>query len=121
MRSHSRTPSHCIALANATPGIEYITQENLPDVASEAVHIHYIAHDSTCGRAFAGAGTAPELAESLLEIVAEPARLQAFSAAARARATSFSIDAMVDRTLAVYQDCLQSGGGGAADSSARRS
>ncbi|WP_341234058.1 MBL fold metallo-hydrolase [uncultured Sulfitobacter sp.] len=51
---HTRTPSHCIALAEATPGMAYLTLANLPDVATETVHLHYIAHASFLIRSHGG-------------------------------------------------------------------
>ena len=50
----TRTPSHCIALADATPGLEYLTLVRLPDVAPETVHLHYIAHASFLLRSHGG-------------------------------------------------------------------
>jgi len=50
----TRTPSHCIALAEATPGMAYLTLANLPDVATETVHLHYIAHASFLIRSHGG-------------------------------------------------------------------
>jgi hypothetical protein len=32
--------SHCIALADTTPGIKYLTLASLPDVVPDAVHLH---------------------------------------------------------------------------------
>lgn len=49
-----RTPSHCLALAQATPGMAYITPASLPDVAQEEVLIHYIAHASFLIRSHRG-------------------------------------------------------------------
>jgi len=50
----TRTPSHCIALADAADGIEYVTLASLPDVAPETVHIRYIAHASFLIRSHGG-------------------------------------------------------------------
>lgn len=50
----TRTPSHCIALADATPGIGYLTLASLPQVAPETVHLHYIAHASFLIRSHGG-------------------------------------------------------------------
>ncbi|MCX8225970.1 MAG: MBL fold metallo-hydrolase [Sulfitobacter sp.] len=50
----TRTPSHCIALADAAPGVEYLTLASLPDVAPETVHLHYIAHASFLIRSHGG-------------------------------------------------------------------
>jgi L-ascorbate metabolism protein UlaG (beta-lactamase superfamily) len=52
--AQSRTPSHCIALANTTPGIEYLRKAKLPDVPSEEVYLHYIAHASFLIRSHGG-------------------------------------------------------------------
>lgn len=49
-----RTPSHCQALAQNTPGMAYVTQASLPDVAREEVLIHYIAHASFLIRSHRG-------------------------------------------------------------------
>ncbi len=49
-----RRPSHCIALANATPGVEYLTFASLPDVPPDTVHIHYVAHASFLIRSHGG-------------------------------------------------------------------
>ncbi len=50
----TRTPSHCIALAQNTPGIEYVTKASLPDVPHEEVYLHYIAHASFLIRSHGG-------------------------------------------------------------------
>lgn len=50
----SRTPSHCIALAESSPGVDYVTLASLPQVAPETVHLHYIAHASFLIRSHAG-------------------------------------------------------------------
>lgn len=52
--AQDRTPSHCIALADATPGIAHVIPANLPDVAPETVHLHYIAHASFLIRSHGG-------------------------------------------------------------------
>ena len=52
--AEERTPSHCIALAEAAPGVEYVIPASLPDVAEEAAFIHYIAHASFLIRSHGG-------------------------------------------------------------------
>tara|TARA_R110002124_G_scaffold214784_3_gene380772 strand:- start:132 stop:953 length:822 start_codon:yes stop_codon:yes gene_type:complete len=52
--AQDRTPSHCIALADATPGIAPVVPVNLPIVARETVHLHYIAHASFLIRSHGG-------------------------------------------------------------------
>tara|TARA_R110002094_G_scaffold160958_7_gene146218 strand:+ start:1401 stop:2216 length:816 start_codon:yes stop_codon:yes gene_type:complete len=52
--AQTRTPSHCIALAEATPGMVYVTKVGLPDVADETVYLHYIAHASFLIRSAGG-------------------------------------------------------------------
>jgi L-ascorbate metabolism protein UlaG (beta-lactamase superfamily) len=52
--AQERTPSHCIALAHATPGIAYVIPASLPEVAYETVHLHYIAHASFLIRSHGG-------------------------------------------------------------------
>lgn len=52
--AQERTPSHCIALANATPGIAHVIPASLPEVAYETVHLHYIAHASFLIRSHGG-------------------------------------------------------------------
>lgn len=52
--ARERTPSHCHALAEATPGIEYIHRAALRDVPPETVDIHYIAHASFLIRSAGG-------------------------------------------------------------------
>ncbi|MCV3272523.1 MBL fold metallo-hydrolase [Roseobacter sp. WL0113] len=49
----TRTPSHCIALAE-TPGLEYVVPASLGPVAEETVRIHYIAHASFLIRSHGG-------------------------------------------------------------------
>lgn len=44
--AQERTPSHCVALAEASPGLEYVVPASLGPVVSETVRIHYIAHAS---------------------------------------------------------------------------
>lgn len=50
----ARTPSHCVALAQTAPGIEYVTPASLPDVAAENAYLHYIAHASFLIRSHGG-------------------------------------------------------------------
>ena len=50
----TRTPSHCIALADATPGMAYVQKASLTDVAEETVLLHYIAHASFLIRSHGG-------------------------------------------------------------------
>ncbi len=52
--AQDRTPSHCIALADAAPGVAYVTPANLPDVEREEVLLHYIAHASFLVRSHGG-------------------------------------------------------------------
>lgn len=52
--SQTRTPSHCIALAEATPGMAYVVPASLPDVVAETVHLHYMAHASFLIRSHGG-------------------------------------------------------------------
>ncbi|MEM6939600.1 MAG: MBL fold metallo-hydrolase [Pseudomonadota bacterium] len=52
--AQDRTPSHCIALAEATPGITYVTPASLPLVPHEEVFLHYIAHASFLLRSHGG-------------------------------------------------------------------
>ncbi len=54
VHAQDRTPSHCIALANAAPGFEYIVPTSLPQVARENVLLHYIAHASFLIRSHGG-------------------------------------------------------------------
>ena len=51
----TRTPSHCIALAEAIPGASYVHRASYDvDVAPETVRIHYIAHASFLIRSAGG-------------------------------------------------------------------
>ncbi|MEM9967705.1 MAG: MBL fold metallo-hydrolase [Pseudomonadota bacterium] len=52
--AQTRTPSHCIALAETIPGAAYIQQASLPAVASETAYLHYIAHASFLIRSHRG-------------------------------------------------------------------
>lgn len=52
--AQTRTPSHCHALAEATPGISYLHRASLRDVPSETVDLHYIAHASFLIRSAGG-------------------------------------------------------------------
>ena len=54
LAAQERTPSHCIALADAAPGMEYLHKANLPDVPEESVFLHYIAHASFLIRSHGG-------------------------------------------------------------------
>ena len=54
LAAQERTPSHCIALAEA-PGIEYLHKASLTDpVPVETVRIHYVAHASFLIRTHGG-------------------------------------------------------------------
>ena len=50
----ARTPSHCHALADATPGMEYLHRASLREVPEESVDIHYIGHASFLLRSTGG-------------------------------------------------------------------
>ena len=50
----TRTPSHCVALADAAPGIAHVTLASLPQVAREEVLIHYVAHAAFLIRSHGG-------------------------------------------------------------------
>lgn len=52
--AQDRTPSHCIALAETSDDLHYITKANLPSVAEETVLLHYIAHASFLIRSSGG-------------------------------------------------------------------
>ncbi|WP_298913476.1 MBL fold metallo-hydrolase [uncultured Roseobacter sp.] len=52
--AQERQPSHCIALAEGAPGIEYIVPANFSAVAPENVRIHYISHASFLIRSHGG-------------------------------------------------------------------
>ncbi|XDA97435.1 MBL fold metallo-hydrolase [Sulfitobacter sp. LCG007] len=52
--AQTRQPSHCIALANSAPGIEYIIPASLSPVAADTVRIHYITHASFLIRSHGG-------------------------------------------------------------------
>ncbi|WP_227271294.1 MBL fold metallo-hydrolase [Roseobacter weihaiensis] len=49
-----RTPSHCVALAEAAPGMEYVVPASLGPVDAETVRIHYITHASFLIRSHGG-------------------------------------------------------------------
>lgn len=53
-QEQTRTPSHCIALAQSAPGIEYVVPASLPEVAAENAYFHYIAHASFLIRSHKG-------------------------------------------------------------------
>ncbi|MEM9577102.1 MAG: MBL fold metallo-hydrolase [Pseudomonadota bacterium] len=54
VQAQNRTPSHCQALANSAPGIDYVVPASLEPVAEEMVRIHYIAHASFLIRSHGG-------------------------------------------------------------------
>jgi L-ascorbate metabolism protein UlaG (beta-lactamase superfamily) len=54
LSAQERTPSHCIALAEATPGLEYFVPASLTQVAPETVRLHYINHASFLIRSHGG-------------------------------------------------------------------
>ena len=41
-----RVPSHCIAVAQSTPGIQYAAVGGLPDLTVDDVRLHYVAHST---------------------------------------------------------------------------
>lgn len=53
-QEQERTPSHCIALAESAPGLEYIVPASLGPVAPETVRLHYIHHASFLIRSHGG-------------------------------------------------------------------
>ncbi|WP_300031925.1 MBL fold metallo-hydrolase [uncultured Roseobacter sp.] len=52
--AQERTPSHCVALAENVPGIEYVVPASLGPVDEETVRIHYINHASFLIRSHGG-------------------------------------------------------------------
>ena len=50
----TRIPSHCHALADATPGIQYLHRASLRDVPAETVDLHYVGHASFLIRSAGG-------------------------------------------------------------------
>lgn len=52
--AQERTPSHCLAVAEATPGMEYLVPASLGPVSEEAVRLHYITHASFLIRTHGG-------------------------------------------------------------------
>ncbi|MEM7519875.1 MAG: MBL fold metallo-hydrolase [Pseudomonadota bacterium] len=52
--AQDRTPSHCLALAQETPGASFVTKASLPEVPDEEVYLHYIAHASFLVRSHRG-------------------------------------------------------------------
>lgn len=52
--SPTRVPSHCHALADATPGMEFVHRASLRDVPAETVDIHYVGHASFLIRSAGG-------------------------------------------------------------------
>lgn len=53
-QEETRTPSHCLAVAEATEGLEYLVPASLGPVAPETVRIHYISHASFLIRSHGG-------------------------------------------------------------------
>ena len=54
LHAQTRTPSHCHALAQATPGMTYLHRAALRDVPHETVDIHYVGHASFLIRSAGG-------------------------------------------------------------------
>ncbi|MEP2639595.1 MBL fold metallo-hydrolase [Roseobacter sp.] len=52
--AQERTPSHCIALAEASPGLDYVVPASLGPVAEDMVRIHYLTHASFLIRTHGG-------------------------------------------------------------------
>lgn len=52
--AQERTPSHCLAVAQSAPGLEYVIPASLGPVATETVRIHYITHASFLIRSHGG-------------------------------------------------------------------
>lgn len=49
-----RTPSHCLAVAQAAPGLDYVVPASFAPVAVETVRLHYITHASFLIRTHGG-------------------------------------------------------------------
>ncbi|MEM1352675.1 MAG: MBL fold metallo-hydrolase, partial [Pseudomonadota bacterium] len=49
-----RTPSHCVALAESAPGLEYVVPASFGPIAEETVRLHYIHHASFLVRTHGG-------------------------------------------------------------------
>ncbi|QJF50578.1 MBL fold metallo-hydrolase [Roseobacter ponti] len=52
--AQERTPSHCVALAQSAPGLEYVQPAALGPVPPETVRLHYINHASFLIRSHGG-------------------------------------------------------------------
>lgn len=50
----TRTPSHCHALADATPGLQFVHRASLRDVPEETVDLQYVGHASFLIRSAGG-------------------------------------------------------------------
>lgn len=97
------------ALASRKEGLPYVVLEamaaGLPVVATASAGVEILIDPGITG-AVVAPDDADAFAQALIRLVSNPPLLARWGQASRQRATLFSIDAMVDRTLAAYRDAV---------------
>ncbi len=95
-------------------GLPYVLIEalmaSLPVVTTDLASSSMLVESSVNG-CVVPAESPGELAEAILSILCDPDRKQQFAMEAAARGAAFTLDAMVDQTLAVYDQLLPTPGG----------
>ena len=94
------------ALASRKEGLPYVVLEamaaGLPVVAASSAGVEILVEPGVSGEVVPP-DDAGAFAAALVQLAAEPGRLGRFGRASRQRAARFTVDAMVDRTLAAYE------------------
>lgn len=99
------------AIASRKEGLPYVVLESmaagLPIVATESAGVEILVQDSVNGYVVP-TGNAEAFGKALAKLIGDGDRLRAFGTASLQHAERFTIDAMVERTLAAYRTCMAS-------------
>jgi glycosyltransferase involved in cell wall biosynthesis len=97
------------ALSSRKEGLPYVVLEalavGLPVVATSSAGVEILVRPGVNG-AVTPPGDDAAFGRALVEIAGNRERMQRYGAASRQRAAQLTVDAMAERTLAAYVDCL---------------
>ena len=97
------------ALSSRKEGLPYVVLEalavGLPVVATSSAGVEILVRPGVNG-AVTPPGDDAAFGRALVEIAGNRERMQRYGAASRQRAAQLTVDAMAERTLAAYLDCL---------------
>jgi glycosyltransferase involved in cell wall biosynthesis len=97
------------AVSSCKEGLPYVVLEamsaGLPVVATATAGVESLVESGVNGIVVA-CGDVDAFGDALVELARDPIKLQQYGRASRDRASSFTIDAMVERTLSAYWEAL---------------